>query len=96
MTNFLTLFFLIIFLPIKLWSYCSAPSAPFGGPPTKPSPPYCVNTFTNTHNCSNWEIDSYNNEIRNYQNEVEYFVNDLRSYLNKAQDYVNCEITNLE
>ena len=93
--RYLMLLLLTLFIPFKGWAFCSAPSVPFGGPPTKPTTPYCVNTFSNTHTCSDWEINSYNNDLRNYQNEVEYFVNDLNSYLNQAQDYVNCEIRNL-
>ena len=41
--------------------YCSAPSVPYGGAPSKPSKPYCINEFSNTHTCDDWEIDSYNN-----------------------------------
>ena len=52
------LLLLTLFIPFKGWAFCSAPSVPFGGPPTKPTTPYCVNTFSNTHTCSDWEINS--------------------------------------
>ena len=85
----------MLLIPSVAGAFCSAPSAPFGGAPSKPSAPYCVNEWNNTHTCDAWEIDSYNNALENYKRELEDFVSDLKDYLRGAQDYVNCEIRNL-
>ena len=77
-------------------AYCSEPSAPYGGPPSKTIAPYCVNEWNNTHTCDDWEIDSYNNSLRNYKSEVEDYVRKLNNYLRDAQDYVNCQVSNID
>jgi len=89
------LLFLFI-IPDLVMAYCSEPSAPYGGPPSKPSAPYCVNEWNNTHTCDDWEIDSYNNSLRNYKSEVEDYVRKLNNYLRDAQDYVNCQVRNID
>ena len=90
------LILLLFLIPNLVMGFCSAPSEPFGGAPSKPSVPYCVNEWNNTHTCDDWTIDSYQNDLRNYQYEVERFVDDLQDYLSDAQDYVNCEIRSLD
>ena len=36
--------------------------------PTKPSVPYCVNEWSNTHTfCDDWTINSYNRDVENYR-----------------------------
>ena len=90
-----TFFLFLLLIPNLVMPFCSAPSAPFGGAPSKPSKPYCIHEFSNTHTCSDYEIDSYNNALRNYKNDVERFVDNLQDYLRDAQDYVNCEIRNI-
>ena len=90
-----TFFLFLLLIPNLVMAFCSAPSAPFGGAPSKPSKPFCINEFSNTHTCSDYEIDSYNNSLRNYKNDVERFVDNLQDYLRDAQDYVNCEIRNI-
>lgn len=86
---------IFLFTSNNLLAFCIAPSPPFGGPPSKPRAPYCVNEYSRTHTCDNWEIDAYENELRNYRYDIERFVDDLQDYLREAQDYVNCEIRNL-
>ena len=66
-----TFFLFLLLIPNLVMPFCSAPSAPFGGAPSKPSKPYCINEFSNTHTCSDYEIDSYNNSLRNYKNDIE-------------------------
>ena len=90
--------FLIIFLmvvPMNLYAYCSEPSAPYSKP-SKPSVPYCVNEYSNTHTCDDWEIRSYNDDIDSYRYEVESYIDQLQQYVNDASDYANCEIRNLD
>lgn len=87
--------------------YCSEPSPPGRySKPTKPSPPtvpYCVNEYTNTHTCEDWQINSYNREIesynwqlRMYNSEVEDYIRKLESYVDDAIAYANCEIKSLD
>ena len=52
-------FILFLFVPQILLSFCYEPSPPWSKP-SKPMVPWCVDEWTNTHTCSDWEIDSYN------------------------------------
>jgi hypothetical protein len=87
--------------------YCSEPSPPgrYSKPtqPTPPSVPYCVNEYSNTHTCDDWQIDSYNREIENYNwqlkmysSEVDAYIRKLESYVDDAIEYANCEIKSLD
>lgn len=87
--------------------YCSEPSAPGSyskpTPPSEPNTPYCVNTYSNTHTCSDWEIRNYNNaienynrELKSYQREVKDYIRKLESYVDDAIEYANCEIKSLK
>jgi len=82
-------FYFILFLcvPQILMSFCYEPSPPWSKP-SKPMVPWCVDEWTNTHTCSDWEIDNYNYEVQNY-------IYDLQNYLYESEDYVNCEINSL-
>ncbi|WP_043888131.1 hypothetical protein [Methylophaga thiooxydans] len=75
-------------------AFCIEPSAPFSKP-NKPSTPYCVNEWANTHTCDQWEIDSYNSEVEAYNRDVEMYINDLELYVAEASDYARCEIDSL-
>ncbi|PPR40545.1 MAG: hypothetical protein CFH22_01448 [Alphaproteobacteria bacterium MarineAlpha5_Bin12] len=87
-------FFIFILIPSSVYSWCSAPSPPYYKP-SKPSVPWCVNEWNNTHTCDEWEISSYNNSIRNYNYEVERYIMDLQNYVDSARNYANCEINSL-
>lgn len=97
----------LLILPAKVLAYCSTPSAP--NPPStfhrpsKPSAPYCVNTFSNTHTCSQWEINNYKSELQQYRFNVEDYIRKLKNYVREANrfanetvSYANCEIRNIE
>ena len=86
--------FLLLILPSLSFSFCYEPSPPWSKP-SLPTVPWCINEWDNTHTCSDWEIDSYNNDVENYNYEVQSYVTDLQNYLYDAEDYVNCEINNL-
>ena len=97
----------LLILPAKVLAYCSAPSAPDPPStfqrPSKPSAPYCVNTFSNTHTCSKWEIDTYNSELQRYRYDVEDYIQKLKNYVSEASSfasetvtYANCEIRNID
>jgi hypothetical protein len=85
---------LLLLIPSISFSFCYEPSPPWSKP-SKPTVPWCVNEWDNTHTFSDWEIDSYYNDVDNYNYEVRSYVNDLQNYLYEAEDYVNCEINNL-
>lgn len=89
------------------YGFCSAPSAPgrYSKPaePSPPTTPYCVNKFSNTHTCSDWEIstynravDQYNDELIRYRRERQVYINKLVDYANEAQEYSICEINSLD
>ncbi|HQZ13799.1 MAG TPA: hypothetical protein PK286_13035 [Devosia sp.] len=88
-------------MPSAALGYCSDPSAPsfYGSKPIAPSKPYCINSYTNTHTCSDWEVSSYNSDIdryndalRQYQWDVDRYVDELKSYIDEAVEYAECEI----
>ena len=87
-------FILLLFVPQILLSFCYEPSPPWSKP-SKPTVPWCVDEWTNTHTCSSWEIDNHNYEFQNYNYEVQNYIYELQNYLYEAEDYVNCEINSL-
>ena len=90
-----SLFFVLFCFPHLLWAYCMEPSTPYGKP-YKPNTPYCINEFTKTHTCDEWEFNNYLNEMENYKYEVESYVRKLNDYLDEAREYVECEFRALE
>jgi hypothetical protein len=86
-------------------AYCSEPSAPsfYETKPSAPAVPYCVDEFSNTHTCDDWEIesyntsvDSYNPRLRRYQTAVQSYIEELNQYLRDARNYAECEVSALE
>lgn len=75
-------------------AFCNEPSAPWGKP-TKPTVPYCVNEWNNTHTCDPWEINSYNTDVHRYNNEVQAYIQGLHDYVEEAVAYAECEVENL-
>ena len=107
MKKLIIIIFVSFFLTSKAFSWCSEPMAPSvpssWSKPTKPSVPYCVNEWSNTHTCDDWTINSYNRDVENYryeaesyQRELQYYVDEAQRFLNDAYDYANCEIRNLD
>ena len=107
MKNFLVVLIIFLIIPEKVFAWCSepiAPSAPSSwSKPTKPSVPFCVNEWNNTHTCDDWTITSYNNDLQNYrydvenyQRELQYYVDEAQRFINDAYEYANCEIRNLD
>lgn len=89
------------------WGYCYEPDAPDPPAsyqkPTKPSVPWCVDEYSRTHTCDDWEIDSYNSDLQRYRYEIDDYVNQLEMFVAEAQafysdsiDYANCEIRSLD
>ena len=107
MKNILLVLFVGLIIPIKVFAWCSEPMAPSApsnwSKPTKPSVPFCVNEWNNTHTCDDWTITSYNNDLQNYrydlenyQRELQYYVEEAQRFVNDAYEYANCEIRNLD
>ena len=95
MMNFMKWLLILFFLiPSLSFSFCYEPSPPWSKP-SKPSVPWCVNEWNNTHTCDDWEIEAYNDSINTYNYEVEIFIMELQNYLDAARTYANCEIETL-
>ena len=75
-------------------AFCSQPSPPMFKP-TPPRVPFCVDTFSNTHTCDTWEINSYNNDVETYNREVEDYIDNMQDYVDDAVAYAKCEISSL-
>ena len=80
----------------KLMAFCIEPSVSFLDTPIKPSVPYCVNEWDNTHTCDEWELSNYYNDIESYNIEVEDFIDQLNNYIDEAVDYAKCRMGELE
>ena len=88
---------LSLFLSVnQLMAWCSEPSVSYLYTPTKPSVPWCVNEWNNTHTCDEWEIDSYYSDIEAYNNDVEGFIYQLNNYVDEAVKYARCRMGELE
>ena len=64
--------------------------------PIKPSTPWCVNEWNNTHTCDDWEIEQYYFDLENYQHEADRFVRKLNKYVEDAVEYAECRARELE
>lgn len=87
-------------LPAQAFALCSEPSPPrfYASKPNKPSTPFCVNEFSRTHTCSDWEISRYNSDVESYNRELDRYRSavsnyryELDSYVRSARDYAQCE-----
>ena len=76
-------------------AYCSEPSF-YLSTPSKPSVPYCVNEWNNTHTCDEWEIQNYYDEMENYSSEARNFIDGLNEYVSEASDFAQCMAGQLE
>jgi|TARA_B110000879_G_C10893394_1_gene401549 hypothetical protein len=92
--HFIALAFLMTF-GSQAWAYCSEPSF-YMSTPGKPSVPYCVNEWDNTHTCDEWELQSYYNDMENYSSDVQEFINALNDYVSEASDFAQCMVSQLE
>lgn len=87
-------------------AYCSEPTF-WGQMPTppgsyeRPRVPYCLTTyrFSNTHTCSQWELDSYFDDVDDhaedmqaYYDEVLAFARRVSRHVDEAFAYAECEV----
>jgi hypothetical protein len=100
------IFAILCAMSTSSWGYCSEPTPPDApgsyDRPTKPTVPYCVNTYNNTHTCEDWEIENYQNQLRHYQSEIDDYVRKLEDYTSEAEtyykevvSYARCEVRDL-
>lgn len=98
--------FMVLGISVDARAYCSEPMAPSPprsyAKPTKPIAPFCVNEFTRTHTCDDWQIRAYNTEIEIYRSDVEDYVRKLKWYVQEAAtfadqalSYAKCEVNDL-
>jgi hypothetical protein len=84
---------------------CSEPSI-YGSPPEaprsyhKPDVPYCLSSFSysGTHTCEDWELDSYKREVsdyidklNDYLREASDFARQVNVYVSEVESYAKCE-----
>ena len=87
-------------------AFCASPTAP--EPPSsfmkphKPSVPFCINQYDNTHTCDDWQIQSYNADVDRYNRDVEDYIRKLKYYVaevdrftSDAVSYAKCEASGL-
>ena len=107
MKKILKIIIFMMLVPTYVFAWCSEPMAPSApsnwNKPSKPSVPFCVNEWNNTHTCDDWTISSYNSdlqryryELEDYQRKLQNYVNDAQYFANEALNYANCEIRNLD
>ena len=93
---FLKIAIITFFIANPAWGYyCSEPDPPIYTP-QKPNVPFCVNEFTNTHTCDEWEINMYYQSLQSYNHEVDSFVQILNEYVDDAAAYAECRIRQLD
>ena len=76
-------------------AYCSEPSF-YMSTPDKPSVPYCVNEWNNTHTCDEWELQNYYDDMERYSSDVQEFIDALNYYVSEASNFAQCMASQLE
>jgi len=102
MSTFQTSFFhflrpvaaVLVIFPTTVIGFCMQPSPPIFKP-KEPMVPYCINTFTNTHTCSEITLNRYLSDLESYNYDVEIYIRDLQAYVRDAVAYAECEIDTL-
>ena len=105
--RFLMTLLIVCLFPGVGGAFCLAPNPPPSPPtlyrPQPPIPPYCLNEFTGTHTCQDWEIANYNNAIQQYKIELQDYLLQLQQYVSNAEQFANeariyatCEINSLQ
>ena len=102
--RFLITLVVAVLVSSPAFAYCFEPSVPrfFGSKPDVPREPFCINKFSNTHTCDEWEINSYNRDVESYNRDldtyrsaVNAYVRELDNYIDEAVEYAQCEVRNL-
>lgn len=66
----------------------------------RPDVPYCLSSYSysGTHTCDNWEIESYFSEVDDYVNSLQAYLDEFNEYTRKvsrlaqeAEAYAICE-----
>ena len=96
---------LILVIPTA-HAYCFEPASIRLHPPDLPSSyqrpdvPFCLSNYSwqGTHDCDDWEIDSYFDDVNNYIRLLNDYVQEAESFANKAllfmqetAEYAACE-----
>ena len=84
--------------------YCTEPRAPafYDTKPAKPYVPSCINEYSHTNTCNEYEISAYNSEIdsfnsklRMYKADADFYISQLNQYIGETKTYANCEASHL-
>ncbi len=82
--------------PDMAFAFCSAPSMYEDAPEppgqyTKPDVPYCLSgySYTRTHTCDQWELDSYIDEINEYISKLQDYTREAESFANAAAGFAD-------
>ena len=88
---------LVIFMAFSTvaGAFCSEPSI-YLSTPSKPSVPFCVNEWDNTHTCDEWQIQSYYSDLESYRSEAQDFIDSLNEYVDEAMEYAQCRAAEME
>jgi hypothetical protein len=75
-------------------AFCSEPSPPVSPPDApsgfeRPDPPFCLSgyRYTRTHDCDEWELNSYINDINEYISKLNRYVSGANDFANGAADF---------
>ena len=85
----------LITISFQAGAFCSEPSV-YMSTPSKPSVPFCVNEWANTHTCDEWEIQSYYDDLEFYASQAQELINALNIYVSEASEYAQCRARELE
>jgi hypothetical protein len=96
MIRALWLIALLPLLPVPSGAACFTPyfsgrepSPPYGFFASKPSIPFCLSSYsyTKTHTCSQWELDSYFEDVADYAEDVRRYNDEVVAFANEAAAY---------
>ncbi len=95
--------------PSPAHAFCSepsfyelAPDAP--GSYEKPEIPYCLSdySYSGSHTCDDWEIDSYFDDVNNYIDKLNDYVQEANEmarraarFAEEAYEYAKCEVNDV-
>lgn len=81
-----------IFSSTPVFAFCVQTSL-FGSEPSffrsSPSVPYCLSaySYTGSHTCSSWEVDSYLDDVNDYIDALNDFVREAQAFAESAQSF---------
>ena len=91
MKKFLGIIVVSFFYHTLVYGFCYAPTPPsnWNKPikPMKPSVPFCINEWNNTHTCDEWTINSYNSDVDYYNSQLQNYKYEVDNYIRELQNF---------